>query len=116
MRLGFLIGFLVGAGVASVLSRAQPAEAPADANVASRRLRLRGGNPVEKLKHRFRGVRQEGENLIASVKRQVREARAAAGEAATEKEAEMRLEFEAEKQQTQSDDTHSGRRAGFRER
>jgi hypothetical protein len=107
MRLGFFVGFLIGAGVASLLSRAPPAEAPADVNAEAGSARFRGANPVEKLKGRLRAVTQKGQDLLEDAKRHVREAKVAAEDAAADKEAEMRLEFEAEKRQTERDDSHS---------
>jgi hypothetical protein len=106
MRLGFFVGFLIGAGVASLLSRPQPAEAPGQVNPEAGRARFRGVNPVENLRRRLRAVRQEGQDLLDGAKRHVREARVAGEEAAADKEAEMRLEFEAEKRQTERDATH----------
>jgi hypothetical protein len=46
--------------------------------------------------------------LLDGAKRHVREARVAGEEAAADKEAEMRLEFEAEKRQTERDASHGG--------
>jgi hypothetical protein len=104
--LGFFIGFLIGAGVASLLSRPQPAEAPGQVSAEAGRARFRGVNRVEKLRGRLCAVRQGGQDLVDGAKRHVREARVAAEEAAADKEAEMRLEFEAEKRQTQRDASH----------
>jgi predicted pyridoxine 5'-phosphate oxidase superfamily flavin-nucleotide-binding protein len=106
MRLGFFVGFLIGAGVASLLSRTQPAEAPADVNAEAGRARFSGANPVEKLTRRLRAARQKGLDVLDGTKRHVREARVAAEEAAADKEAEMRLEFETEKRQTERDESH----------
>jgi uncharacterized membrane protein len=107
MRVGFFVGFLIGAGVASLLSRAQPAEAPADASTAAGRARFRDVNPMEKLRRQLRAVRQKGQDVLDGAKRHVREARVAAEDAAADKEAEMRLEFEAEKRQTERTDSFS---------
>jgi hypothetical protein len=107
MRLGFFVGFLIGAGVASLLSRTQPAEAPADLNAEAGRAQFRDATPVEKLTRRLRALRQEGQDLLDGAKRHIREARVAGEEAAADKEAEMRLEFETEKRQTERDNSHA---------
>jgi hypothetical protein len=65
IRLGFILGFLLGGGVASLLAQSQAEDAELAAGEQT-------GNPV-----------------VAGFKRQLREARQAATEAQLEKEAEM---------------------------
>lgn len=71
MRLGFFLGFLLGAGLASFLSMAKRAEAPDDAALLS-------STPS-----------QRSNQVLDKIKQQAREAREASKEAAMEKEAEM---------------------------
>jgi len=70
MRLGFLIGFLIGAGIASLISSSEAPE-PGEATVS-----------------------HGGAGLIDKLKRQAEEARAAAREASEEKQAEMLHDWE----------------------
>ena len=79
MRLGFFLGFLIGAAVASALSKAERGEAPPSPREAARK--LEAGVPAAR-------------DAIEQFKQQAREAMDAAREAADEKEAEMRRQFE----------------------
>ena len=75
MRLGFILGFLVGGGAASLIARSAE-EAASLAGEASDAAAEKG-NPV-----------------VGHLKHQVNEARDAAREAQLEKEAEMQLMYE----------------------
>lgn len=75
MRIGFILGFLLGAAVASVLS-ARRAQVPSEEGEAQEE--AGPGAP----------------GLVQGARRQFREALAAAQEAAKEKEAEMLREYE----------------------
>ena len=73
MRLGFILGFLFGGGVASLMARVKEKEpSPAATDEPERSVRGTAGPVVERVKH------------------QLDEAREAAREAQMEKEAEMR--------------------------
>ena len=78
MRLGFFLGFLIGALVASIKRGPERAEAPGRAATVIEEARPRG--------------------LVDKIKTQAREAVAAAREEADRKEAELLREFEAAKQ------------------
>ena len=78
-RLGFFIGFLVGAAVASVISKTERLEAPEDVGL-----------------HTAVGEVEEGSEggVLATLRRRAREAIQAAREASGEKEAEMLRAFD----------------------
>ena len=78
MRLGFLVGFLIGALMASIKREPEVAEAPGLAAAVIENAEPRG--------------------LVDKIKAQAREAVAAAREEADRKEAELIQEFEATKQ------------------
>ena len=74
MRLGFFVGFLIGAAIASILGKGQREEAPSTPGEAVQRLTDEAssdGSPLDQLKARLQ------------------EAKAAAKEAAAEKESEL---------------------------
>ena len=70
MRFGFIIGFLIGAGIASVISLAESEDAQANGDATDA-------------------------GLLDRVRTQAQEAREEARKAAAEKEAEMQREWEA---------------------
>jgi hypothetical protein len=74
MRFGFLIGFLMGAGIASLFSSSETAE-PGDAVVAE--------GPA---------------GIVGKLKQQAADARAAARKASEEKQAEMLRDWEQSRQ------------------
>lgn len=76
MRLGFFIGFLIGAAIATVLSRPERAEAPGEEEAVA------APTPAQ------------AEGIVARLKRQSQAARQAAREAAAEKEQEMLRDWE----------------------
>ncbi|MPZ48549.1 MAG: hypothetical protein GEU75_04420 [Dehalococcoidia bacterium] len=82
MRLGFFLGFLIGAAVASVLGKVEHGEAPAVEEAA------------QKLESEIDAATESPKNALGQLKQHAREAMDAAKEAADEKEAEMRKAFE----------------------
>jgi hypothetical protein len=76
VRFGFFLGFLIGAAVASVLGKE------------------RHGPPPESVEEVAAEAERTAEGVVEGVRRQVREAIAAGKEAAAEKEAQVRLEYE----------------------
>ncbi len=82
MRLGFILGFLTGGGIASFLGRMKE-----QAEVATEEAALRVGDAAEAASGKVNPV-------IGRVKQQVNDARDAAREAQLEKEAEMRQTYE----------------------
>jgi F0F1-type ATP synthase membrane subunit b/b' len=84
MRLGFIFGFLLGAGVASVLSRRERRE---ESFEAMDKLRSETASAVEE-------VEDSGEGVVDQLKHRLDEAKTAAREEAQEKEAELTRRFE----------------------
>ena len=76
MRLGFFLGFIIGGGIASLLSRMKEEGAP------------------EPVRDGLAKATESGNPVVDRIKGQVREAREAAREAQLEKEAEMRRELD----------------------
>jgi hypothetical protein len=91
MRLGIILGFLLGAAVASILSRQKEAEerlATMEAPTASQAI----------------GEAEDaGKGIVDKVKFRLDEARAAAREEAQEKEAELTRQFEETIEREKSD-------------
>ena len=78
LRIGFFVGFLFGAGVASMLA----AETPEPSRPAAEPLPATDA------------AEEQGPTLLERIKQRFREAKAAGKEAAAEKEAELRSDFE----------------------
>ena len=81
MRLGFIFGFLLGAGVASILSRRERTEeplAPMDAAATAA----------------IEDVEDSGQGVVDQLRHRLDEAKAAAREEAQEKQAELTRRFE----------------------
>ena len=84
MTLGFIFGFLLGAGVASVLSRREKREEPL---ATMDEFRSEAASTIE-------DAEGSGEGVVDQLKHRLDEAKTAAREEAQEKEAELTRRFE----------------------